>query len=251
VLSVQEEGSFASRRQKVLQCPEIAAISGLDCERSRTERAILQALVDAAAASKGKNVSLLRNIGMEIPEDPTKLAFLQLQPLFVPAKTFPTAAETVLDTDKVTRNTSSATASSSPEKDPIDADEIYQIIRNIQDPEHPLTLEQLGVVSRQQIYVHENGLLDVRFTPTIPHCSMATLIGLCIRVKLHRSLTSNRQSFKVTVRIEPGTHQSEVSVNKQLADKERVCAALENKHLAGVVNRCIGNGMSGNMAAAV
>ncbi|ETN83094.1 hypothetical protein NECAME_17583, partial [Necator americanus] len=28
----------------------------------------------------------------------------------------------------------------------------------------------------------------VRFTPTIPHCAMATLIGLAIRVKLVRSL---------------------------------------------------------------
>jgi len=34
----------------------------------------------------------------------------------------------------------------------------------------------------------------VEFTPTIPHCSMATLIGLCIRVKLLRALPSR---FKV------------------------------------------------------
>ena len=114
-------------------------------------------------------------------------------------------------------------------------------------------LEQLGVVSRSQITVLEvpeaDGLskLDVRFTPTIPHCSMATLIGLCIRVKLLRSLPSS-DKFKVTVRIEPGTHNSEFSVNKQLADKERVCAALENKHLLGVVNKCIASGMNSGVA---
>lgn len=34
----------------------------------------------------------------------------------------------------------------------------------------------------------EQNLVTVMFTPTIPHCSMATLIGLCIRVKLLRSL---------------------------------------------------------------
>ena len=72
--------------------------------------------------------------------------------------------------------------------------------------------------------------------PTIPHCSMATLIGLCIRVKLKRSLPSR---FKVDVKIEPGTHASEQSINKQLRDKERVCAALENKALVGVVNKCL------------
>ena len=33
------------------------------------------------------------------------------------------------------------------------------------------------------------------------------------------------------MQIEPGSHQSEKAVNKQLADKERVCAALENPHL--------------------
>jgi Iron-sulfur cluster assembly protein len=48
--------------------------------------------------------------------------------------------------------------------------------------------------------------VDVLFTPTIPHCSMATLIGLCIRVKLLRSLPPR---FKVHVSIAPGTHASE------------------------------------------
>lgn len=80
------------------------------------------------------------------------------------------------------------------------------------------------------------GTVDVQFTPTIPHCSMATLIGLSIRVKLLRSLPSR---FRVSVRITPGTHASEEAVNKQLADKERVAAALENSHLLDVVNKCI------------
>ena len=69
---------------------------------------------------------------------------------------------------------------------------------------------------------------------------MATLIGLCLRVKLLRSLPSR---FKVKVSIEPGTHASETAVNRQLDDKERVRAALENEHLRGVVDRCIGQGM--------
>ncbi len=38
-------------------------------------------------------------------------------------------------------------------------------------------------------------------------------------------------------------HVSEHAVNKQLADKERVRAALENEHLLGVVDRCISGGM--------
>jgi hypothetical protein len=53
------------------------------------------------------------------------------------------------------------------------------LIRSISDPEHPLTLEQLAVVSAGQISI-KNGTRPsvlVEFTPTIPHCSMATLIG--------------------------------------------------------------------------
>ena len=48
--------------------------------------------------------------------------------------------------------------------------------------------------------------LQIFFTPTIPHCSMATLIGLCLRVKLIRSLPKR---FKVDIFIFPGSHASE------------------------------------------
>ena len=65
---------------------------------------------------------------------------------------------------------------------------------------------------------------------------MATLIGLSIRVRLLHCLP---ERFKVDVVIRAGTHQSEIAVNKQLADKERVAAALENAHLIAVVNQCL------------
>lgn len=114
---------------------------------------------------------------------------------------------------------------------------LLDLIRGINDPEHPLTLEELHVVEENHI-VLDNSSNDIKinFTPTIPHCSMATLIGLSIRVKLLRALPPR---FKVTVEITPGTHNSEQAVNKQLADKERVAAALENKHLIEVINQCI------------
>ncbi|XP_066911161.1 cytosolic iron-sulfur assembly component 2B-like [Clytia hemisphaerica] len=121
--------------------------------------------------------------------------------------------------------------------DPIDSREIFDIIRNINDPEHPLTLEQLNVVEEKNIDVDDDkSYLKIMFTPTIPHCSMATLIGLSIRVLLLRSLPTR---YKVDVLISPGTHVSELAVNKQLADKERVAAALENVHLLNVINQCL------------
>lgn len=119
----------------------------------------------------------------------------------------------------------------------IDELEIYDLIRNINDPEHPLTLEQLKVAQHSLISIdNQSRTITIKFTPTITHCSMATLIGLCIRVKLLRSLP---KSYKVDINITPGTHQSEDAVNRQLNDKERVAAALENAKLLGVVNKCI------------
>mmetsp|Transcript_10910 Transcript_10910/g.34477 ORF Transcript_10910/g.34477 Transcript_10910/m.34477 type:complete len:158 (+) Transcript_10910:17-490(+) len=124
-------------------------------------------------------------------------------------------------------------------RDRIDSLEIFELIRGIKDPEHPHTLEQLNVAQRRLIDVDdEGGRVVVRFTPTIPHCSMATLIGLCLRVKLLRSLPPR---LKVDILISPGAHASEEAINKQLNDKERVAAALENDNLLGVVNQCLLN----------
>ncbi|KAL6461374.1 hypothetical protein MHYP_G00295180 [Metynnis hypsauchen] len=121
--------------------------------------------------------------------------------------------------------------------DPIDDREIFDLIRSINDPEHPLSLEELNVVEQMRVNVSDpESTVSVEFTPTIPHCSMATLIGLSIKVKLLRSLPDR---FKIDVHITPGTHASEDAVNKQLADKERVAAALENSQLLEVVNQCL------------
>ncbi|KAI5088565.1 mitotic spindle-associated MMXD complex subunit MIP18, partial [Silurus meridionalis] len=121
--------------------------------------------------------------------------------------------------------------------DPIDDREIFDILLFSNDPEHPLSLEELNVVEEVRVKVNDQeNNVSVEFTPTIPHCSMATLIGLSIKVKLLRALPDR---FKIDVHITPGTHASEDAVNKQLGDKERVAAALENAHLLEVVNQCL------------
>lgn len=121
--------------------------------------------------------------------------------------------------------------------DEIDAREIFDLIRGIKDPEHPLTLEELNVVDESHVTVNsKNKNIEVIFTPTIEHCSLASLIGLCIQVKLLRSIPAQ---YKVSVCIAPGSHSTEDEVNKQLADKERVAAALENNQLLEVINQCL------------
>lgn len=122
-------------------------------------------------------------------------------------------------------------------RDPVDALEVYHLLRTIKDPEHPNTLEQLRVIQPDHIVVDEaKNLLKIRFTPTVPHCSMTTLIGLCIVVKLQRCMPKR---FKVDVTVSPGTHEQEVAVNKQLRDKERIAAALEKEGLVRAVEACL------------
>ncbi|CDP02023.1 unnamed protein product [Coffea canephora] len=110
-------------------------------------------------------------------------------------------------------------------------------VRDIRDPEHPYSLEQLSVLSEESITVDEKlGRILITFTPTIQHCSMATVIGLCLREKLKDCFPAH---FKVDIKVAPGSHADEEAVNKQLNDKERVAAALENPNLRQLVTECL------------
>ncbi|XP_030433627.1 cytosolic iron-sulfur assembly component 2A isoform X1 [Gopherus flavomarginatus] len=118
--------------------------------------------------------------------------------------------------------------------------EVYDIIRTIRDPEKPNTLEELEVVTESCVEVHEIGedeyLVTIRFTPTVPHCSLATLIGLCLRIKLQRCLPFKH---KLEIYISEGAHSTEEDINKQINDKERVAAAMENPNLREIVEQCV------------
>ncbi|CAJ1952486.1 unnamed protein product [Cylindrotheca closterium] len=211
---------------------------------SAEDIAIFKALTDAATATRGRNVNLLENAGISFSN-----------PSLSKKKNIPRFKFSPKSSSEASSSTKDNAAQSKETlRDKISAEEIFDVIRTIQDPEHPNTLEELGVVSLAQVQVFDQSeessdamkegapkasSVAVRFTPTIPHCSMATLIGLSLTVKLKRSIPPR---FKVDVSIEPGTHASEKSVNKQLRDKERICAALENKALVSVVNKCIRNG---------
>lgn len=84
---------------------------------------------------------------------------------------------------------------------------IKELLRTIRDPEHPVTLEQLKVISVEHVKVDDaNSNLVVEFTPTVAHCTLATLIGLCIRIKLQRLLPKR---FKVTILLTQGSHSTE------------------------------------------
>jgi len=166
----------------------------------------------------------------------------------------------------------------------ITVDSIFELIRDIKDPEHPYSLERLNVVSKDDIIIEDctseadadsveiesnsesnsdggssdsdslmagnaphshdsavcrNGLpiprIIVNFTPTVPHCSMAGIIGLCIRYQLERHI----EGYWIVIRINEGMHNTYKALNKQFDDKDRVMAAFENVNLIEIIESCL------------
>ncbi|KAF2403201.1 cytoplasmic protein-like protein required for cell viability [Trichodelitschia bisporula] len=127
--------------------------------------------------------------------------------------------------------------------DPIDAQEIYDLISTITDPEHPLSLGSLSVVNLPDITIippsspaSRISTVQVLLTPTVTHCGLATVIGLGVRVRLERALPPR---FRIDVRIKPGTHSTAEQVSRQLGDKERVAAAVENATLMAMLKKML------------
>ncbi|CCK71771.1 iron-sulfur cluster assembly protein CIA2 KNAG_0H03570 [Huiozyma naganishii CBS 8797] len=152
------------------------------------------------------------------------------------------APELTSDEESVEETDGESLEQTNEEWEPVDAQEIYDLTAHISDPEHPLSLGQLSIVNLEDIEVHDDGDYNkmaeviIRITPTITHCSLATLIGLGIRVRLERALPPR---YRFTILLKKGSHTSENQVNKQLNDKERVAAACENEQLLGVVSKML------------
>ena len=75
----------------------------------------------------------------------------------------------------------------------------------------------------------------VQFTPTVQHCSMATLIGLCIRVKLLRSLP---RRFKVSVSAvmpDTGIHPTKAAFCISKTLKRNACSSCHFNKATQVV----------------
>ncbi|KAL2180501.1 uncharacterized protein P884DRAFT_297177 [Thermothelomyces heterothallicus CBS 202.75] len=131
-------------------------------------------------------------------------------------------------------------------EEPMDEQDIYDLISTISDPEHPHTLGQLSVVRLPDIHLNPSPAelpdpdslvtVSVELTPTINHCSLATVIGLAVRCRLEQTLPPN---YRVDVRMKSGTHAQDDQVTKQLGDKERVAAALENDTLQRMVDKML------------
>ena len=114
-------------------------------------------------------------------------------------------------------------------EDKVDIYEVFEIIRNITDPEHPYNLEELNIVSLEEISVdNENRLITVYFTPTIENCTFASFIGISIKKKLLNFISPK---YNIDVIIKEPKNENDKNLNKQMNDKERLEASNLNKNI--------------------
>ncbi|KAH7962133.1 hypothetical protein HPB52_014552 [Rhipicephalus sanguineus] len=120
-------------------------------------------------------------------------------------------------------------------------EEVYDLIKDIRDPEKPHTLEELGVVSEEEISVSTDrdaySYVSVTLIPTVPHCHpRCDYWTLCEERSSEENLP---YSFKLDIFIKEGSHTTAAELSKQINDKERVAAAMENKNIKDMVQSCI------------
>jgi len=68
----------------------------------------------------------------------------------------------------------------------------------------------LQVINQRNLKLYT---VRIEFNPTVPHCSLATLIGLSIRIKVIRSILEN---VKLDIYIKEGAHTTEEESNYEL-----------------------------------
>ncbi|KAF0975739.1 hypothetical protein FDP41_005066 [Naegleria fowleri] len=125
--------------------------------------------------------------------------------------------------------------------DEFDEIDLFESIADIRDPEHPYSLEELNIVNEHSIVFDSNNIVKIYFTPTVKHCSLVSHISLCIRERLKNRYGKHTftTKYKLEIYVTEGSHNEEEQVNKQMNDKERVTAALENPLIMELVRQCI------------
>ena len=124
-------------------------------------------------------------------------------------------------------------------EDEIDIYEIFDLIRIINDPEHPFNLEELNIISLDEIIVDNlNRTIKIYFTPTIENCIFANSIGLSIKKKLLNFISPK---YNIIVLIKEPKNENDKIINKKLNDKERLETSNLNKDLVDLCSYAIIN----------
>jgi len=116
----------------------------------------------------------------------------------------------------------------------MDKEDVIEVLRRVMDPEHPVSVVDLGLVRPEDITVTEDEV-RVLFAPTSPMCPMGAIIGVIIRKALEDAAPGKR----VVVRVKPGTHMQEEVCNRMVNDEQQYRNAVEKLAASGLLDQCI------------
>ncbi|MHA1579007.1 MAG: metal-sulfur cluster assembly factor [Candidatus Freyarchaeota archaeon] len=108
-------------------------------------------------------------------------------------------------------------------------EEILEVLKEVQDPEMPVSILELDMVSEDDITIESDNKLKVTFKPTSAMCPMGSVIGVLIKKKLKDKLGVDAE-----VRVRPGTHMNEEMVNDIINNKEKYEQIVKRLEDAGI-----------------
>ena len=116
----------------------------------------------------------------------------------------------------------------------MDTEAVLSVLRRVLDPEHPISVVEMGLVKPEDVTVHGNRL-HVHFAPTVPGCPMGAVIGIIIRKALEDAFPGQH----IEVRVKPGTHMREDACNNMINDEAQYQSAIEKLTASGALDRLI------------
>ena len=108
-------------------------------------------------------------------------------------------------------------------------EEILEVLKEVQDPEIPVSILELDMVSEDDITIESDNKVKVTFKPTSAMCPMGSVIGVLIKKKLKDKLGVDAE-----VRVRPGTHMNEEMVNDIINNKEKYEQIVKRLEDAGI-----------------
>jgi len=111
--------------------------------------------------------------------------------------------------------------------------EILEALKNVFDPEYPLSVVDLKIVEEKDIFF-DGEKIRIEFTPTTPYCPMGGIIGVLIKYALE-----NKFNREFDIKVKAGGHVQEAILNELLSSKEKYDETIQRLKTAGILERCI------------
>ncbi|MBS7656229.1 DUF59 domain-containing protein [Candidatus Bathyarchaeota archaeon] len=115
----------------------------------------------------------------------------------------------------------------------MDKKEVLKVLKNVYDPEYPVSIIELGIVKEEDITINDNKII-IQFTPTSPLCPMGGVIGIVIKYALEKEFGK-----EVEVKVKPGTHAEESLLNNLLQDRKKFEESVNRLKESGLLDVCI------------